>query len=289
MHASSTGGSDSQIPGSTVGELPPEIQRDVDRVARVVAAGFQGREWEQLADELYVYAYKTLHTMMRRSFRLVELTAHSETPLVFSSEESSALHSSFDDRAVIATMTIGEALRTLPHALKKGKYNPAANPGKNGKYKALSSFFVTRCGLVFPRAFASWRRERTDRFVTAANEHRRGWILSGILRQTAGEPSPADAYGSDDVIAFYSTLTAMIDDLRPRNRAVWRMTLEGHSPGEIADVLEIKLSDVKNALYTFRTKVKGLRREGKLIVPPAIETEWARCRNLNVASNGAGR
>ncbi|WP_330321632.1 hypothetical protein OG927_35815 (plasmid) [Streptomyces clavifer] len=286
MHASSTGGPDSQIPGSTVGELPPEIQRDVDSVARVVAAGFQGGEWAQLAAELHVYAYKTLHRKMRRSSELMELVAHSETPLVLSDDERSALHSSFDDRADIATKSLREAMQTFPQALKRGTYNPAANPGKNGKYKALPSFFVGRCGLHFPRAFAEWRRERTDRFVERANEHKRGWILSDVVHQTAGEP---DGHVPDDVTSFYFTLTAMIDDLRPRNRAVWRMTLEGCSRGEIAEQLEIKLGDVDNALYTFRSKVKALRREGKLIVPPVIEAEWARSKPVGTPSDGEGR
>ncbi|WP_158710152.1 hypothetical protein [Streptomyces katrae] len=286
---SMTEGSGSQIPGSAGGQLPPEIQQDMDLVARVVAAGFQGREWEQLADELYVYAYKTLHVAMRQSFKLMALIAHSETPLVLSSEESSALHSSFDDRAVIATMTIGEAMRTLPNALRKGGYDPAANPGKDNKYKALASFFVGRCGLVFPRAFSYWRRERTDRFVTAANEHKRGWILSGVLRPSSVESALSVGPVPDDVIGLYSTLTAMIDDLRPRNRAVWRMTLEGCSRGEVSEALGIKLGDVDNALYTFRSKVKALRREGKLVVPPVIEAEWERRRIVDAAADGAGR
>lgn len=286
MRASSTGGPGSQIPGSRGGELPPEIQRDVDSVARAVAAGFQDREWKQLTDELYVYAYKTLHKKMRRSFEIIGLTAHSATPLVLSDDERSALYSNFDDRSVIATMAIHEALSTFPEALRKGKYDPAANPGKNGKYKALPSFFVGRCGLYFPRAFAEWRHERTDRFVEAANKHKRGWILPNVAHQTAGGP---DVHVPDDVATFYSALTAMIDDLRPRNCAVWRMTLEGCSRGEIAEKLEIKLGDVDNALYTFRSKVKALRREGKLIVPPAIEAEWARSEPVSTPSDGASR
>ncbi|MDX3490986.1 hypothetical protein [Streptomyces sp. ID05-18] len=283
---SSTGGPDSQIPVSGVGELPPEIQRDVDSVARVVAAGFQGREWEELTAELHVYAYRTLHKKMRRSFELVELIAHSETPLVLSDDERSALYSNFDDRSVIADKTIRDALWKFSEALRRGKYDPAANPGKNGKYKALRSFFVGRCGLYFPRAFAEWRSERTDRFAEAANEHSRGWILSDVVHRTVGEP---DVHVADDVATFYSTLTAMIDDLRPRNRAVWRMTLEGCSRGEIAEKLEIKLGDVDNALYTFRSKAKALRREGKLIVPPAIEAEWERSKPVGTSSVGAGR
>ncbi|WP_148841627.1 hypothetical protein [Streptomyces sp. sk2.1] len=288
---SKTKRSSSQVPGSAGGELPLEIQQNVDRVDRVVAAGFQGREWEQLADELYVYAYKTLHVAMRKSFKLMALIAHSETPLVLSSEEGSALHSNFDDRAVIATMTISEAMRTLPSTLRKGGYDPAANPGKDNKYKSLASFFVGRCGLVFPRAFSDWRRERADRFVTAVNEHKRGWILSGVLHPAAVEPALAVGPAPDDVIVLCSTLTAMIDDLKPRNRAVWHMVLEGCSRDEVSEALGIKLGNVDNALYTFRNKVRKLRREGKLVVPPPIEAEWERRRNLDVATatNGEGR
>ncbi|MGO4636361.1 RNA polymerase sigma factor [Streptomyces sp. 2RAF24] len=286
-----TGGQDSKILETTVGqhELSADVQRDVDRVAAVVAAEFRGPAWKQLADELYEYAYKTLHTAMRDSYKLMQLVADSRTPLVLSTDERSALHSNFEDRAVIATMTISEAMSTLPNSLKRGGYDPAANPGRDGKHKALRSFFVGRCGLVFPRVFYGWRRERTDRFVAAANEHMQGWIISGVLRQSA-EPA---AFEEDsvpiEVTELYSTLTDMIDNLKPRNRAVWRMTLEGYSRGEISEELGIKLGDVDNALYTFRTKVKALRREGKLSVPPMVEAEWSRSRLLDAATNGAAR
>ncbi|MEV6332232.1 sigma-70 region 4 domain-containing protein [Streptomyces sp. NPDC051909] len=291
MREIETGGQDTVILGTAGGqhELSAEIQRDVDRVAAVVTAGFRGRDWKQLADELYLYAYKTLHTAMRDSYKLMQLVASSPTPLVLSTDERSALHSNFEDRAVIATMTISEAMSTLPNSLRKGGYNPAANPGKSGKHKSLASFFVGRCGLVFPRVFYGWRRERTDRFVAAANEHMRGWIISGVLRQTAEESAFLEDSVPDEVTKLYSTLTDMIADLKPRNRAVWRMTLEGYSRGEIAEELGIKLGDVDNALYTFRTRVKALRRDGKLPVPPTVEAEWERSRQLDAATNGAAR
>ncbi|MGW7209942.1 hypothetical protein [Streptomyces sp. NPDC054837] len=75
--------------------------------------------------------------------------------------------------------------------------------------------------------------------------------------------------------------------LKPRNKAVWLMTLDGLSAGEIADALGIKTGDVENARYTFRTTVKRLRKAGELHVPPEIDAEWA--RRAQSAPKAAGR
>ncbi|MFJ2598903.1 RNA polymerase sigma factor [Streptomyces erythrochromogenes] len=256
-------------------ELPPHIQADVDRVADVVAAGFRSLTWHQLAQEMYQYAYMALNSAMRRTDKLMELVAKSNTPLELSDGDRSTLHRNSGDRAVIAVMTINVAMEEFPKVLMKGGYDPAGNPGKDGKFKALKSFFVTRCGLVFPRIFNNWKEERTDRFLRHAKAHMEGWRLAHALGQyDVGQAPP-------DVVALCDTVTGMIDTLRPRNRAVWHMTIEGYTPGEIADALEIKLGDVNNALYTFRTKIKTLRQRGELVIPPTLEAEWARRRELD--------
>ncbi|WP_328484885.1 hypothetical protein [Streptomyces zaomyceticus] len=280
MLSNKTGGPGAKLPGSTSRgrDLPAEIQYDMDRVADVVAAGFKGREWDQMAGELYVYAFKTLHKKMRHTGELMELVAKSQKPLVLSEEDRSTLHRDADERTRIALMTINVALETFPAMLAKGGYNPAKNPGKNGKHKQLKSFFVTRCGLVFPRVFYTWKEERTDRFIRHVNEHKGdGMILAHSLGQTGAEPVPAD------VAALCDILMEMIDGLRERNRAVWHMAMGLTTPGDIADALEIKVGDVNNALYTLRTKVKKLVHEGELVVPPSITAEWARRHEQDAA------
>ncbi|WP_331723333.1 hypothetical protein [Streptomyces sp. NBC_00105] len=277
MRKSQTGVPSTQNPGRTgrTRVLPIHIQEDVDRVADVVAAGFRSLAWHQMARELYQYAFRTLNAAMRKTDMLMELVAKSNTPLELSDEDRSTLHRNSGDRAVIALMTINVAMEEFPRVLMRGGYNPADNPGKGGKFKALKSFFVTRCGLVFPRIFDNWKKERTDLFLRHAKVHMEGWRLAHALGQyDLGQAPP-------DIVALCDTVTGMIDALKPRNRAVWHMTIEGYSPGEIADALEIKLGDVNNALYTFRTRVKTLRQRGELVVPPSLEVEWARRRELD--------
>ncbi|WP_330242625.1 hypothetical protein [Streptomyces sp. NBC_00525] len=249
----------------------------MDRVAEAVAAGFRSSTWHQMANELYAYAFKTLRSKMRRTDELMELVAKSNTPLKLTDEDRSTLHRNSDDRALIAVMTINVAMETFPELLKKGGYNPADNPGKDGRFMALKSFFVTRCGLVFPRVFNNWKAERTDRFLRQAKDNMEGWRLAQALGQYGSERVPPD------VAALCDTVTAMIDALKPRNRAVWHMTVDGFAPGEIADALGIKLYDVNNALYTLRTKAKALRQKGELVIPPSIEAEWARRREQDSA------
>lgn len=248
----------------------------MDRVADVVAAGFRSPAWYQMAAEMYQYAFRTLNAAMRKTDMLMELVAKSNAPLELSDEDRSTLHRNSGDRAVIALVTVNVAMEEFPQLLKKGGYNPAGNPGKDGRFKALKSFFVTRCGLVFPRVFDNWKKERTDRFLRYAKTRMEGWRLAHALGQYDEQVPP-------DVTALCNTVTAMIETLRPRNRAVWHMTIEGYAPGEIADALDIKIGDVNNALYTFRTKVKTMRQRGELVIPPSLEAEWARRREQDAA------
>ncbi|MET8732186.1 hypothetical protein ABZV81_34190 [Streptomyces parvus] len=276
MRKSQSGGPSAQVPGRTARGrvLPDHIQADVDRVADVVADGFRSNAWHQMAQELYRYAFRTLNAYMRKTDHLMALVAKSKAVLELSDEDRSTLHRSFADRAEIALLTINVAMEEFPKCLKKGGYNPAGNPGRDGKFKALKSFFVGRCGLVFPRVFHNWKQERSDRFLREAGTRMEGWRLAYALGQHPEQAPP-------DVVALCTTLTDMIETLKPRNRAVWHMTIEGHGPGDIADRLGIKIGDVNNALYTFRTKVKAMRQRGELLVPPSLETEWARRRELD--------
>ncbi|MFH9500595.1 sigma factor-like helix-turn-helix DNA-binding protein [Streptomyces globisporus] len=251
--------------------LPEDVQHDVDRVAEAVAAGFRGPVWEGLAADLYNYSFVPLCSAMRHTDKLIELVARSKTPLVMTDEERSTLHRSASDRDHLALMTIGVAMETFPELLKKGGYDPASNPGKGGKPSRLTSYFYGRCGLVFPRVFYNWREERADRFLRHA-DRMDGEHLAHALGQGGDELVP------ETVIELCSTLTDMINNLKPRNRAVWTMTVDGLSQGEIADVLGIKSGDVENIRYSLRSKIKKLRKDGALTIPQPVQTEWARRR-----------
>lgn len=272
MRSSSMGGPETQSrvsSGGTVEGLPGDIRRDVDRVLELVDIGFTGRLWQQTADELFGYAFRPLVVAMRRTDKLAALTKKSKTPLRMSDEERSTLHRNSADREDLAVRTIYVALETFPALLKRGGYDPAANLGKSGRPAKLTSFFYQRCGLVFPRVFNTWRDEREDRFERHARRMP-GELLSRVLGFDGSEPAAAG------VARLCDTLTVMITELKPRNRAVWLMTLDGLSRSEIADELGIKIGDVENARWAFRERVKSLRKAGALHVPLEIEMEWAR-------------
>ncbi|MEU8523394.1 sigma factor-like helix-turn-helix DNA-binding protein [Streptomyces sp. NPDC048577] len=273
MRFNSTGVPDIRHRGRISGglDLPEDVQHDVDRVADVVAAGFRGPLWQQMAAELNAYAFKPLSSAMRRTDKLMNLVAKSRTPLKMTDEERSTLHRSAPDREQIALTTISVAMETFPQLLKDGGYDPANNTGKNGKPSRLTSYFYGRCGLVFPRVFYNWRKERTDHFRVHAER-----MDSGYLASALGQAGPETV--SEDVAELCDTLTRVINGLKPRNRAVWLMTVDGLSQGEIADVLGIKSGDVENARYALRSKVRKLRQSKELIVPPSILAEWARRR-----------
>ncbi|MFF4827934.1 RNA polymerase sigma factor [Streptomyces sp. NPDC001312] len=283
MRSNSTGGPETPSrtsTGSTTEEVPEDIQRDVDRVAELVATGFTGRLWQQTADELFSYAFRPLMVAMRRTDKLVALTAKSRTPLQMSDEERSTLHRNPADREDLAVRTIYVALETFPQFLKRGGYAPAANRGKNGRPAKLTSFFYQRCGLVFPRVFYTWRDEREDRFERHARRMP-DEMLARVLGLDSSEPAAAGVAQLCDILA------GMITALKPRDRAVWLMTLDGLSRSEIADKLGIKIGDVENARFAFRTKVKNLRRNDALHVPPEIEMEWARGHKAQIAKKSA--
>ncbi|MEW2458824.1 RNA polymerase sigma factor [Streptomyces albus] len=250
--------------------MPEDIQRDVDRVSELVTTGFTGRLWQQTADELFGYAFKPLMVAMRRTDTLMALVKKSNTPLKMSDEERSSLHRNSADREDLAVRTISVALGTFPALLKRGGYAPAANRGKNGRPAKLTSFFYQRCGLVFPRVFYAWRDEREDRFERQA----RRYMSPDLVAHALGLDAPETV--ADGVAELCDTLTRLITELKPRDRAVWLMTLDGLPRSEIADRLGIKIGDVGNALFLFRARVKRLRKDGALHVPPEVDREWAR-------------
>ncbi|MFF2189722.1 RNA polymerase sigma factor [Streptomyces sp. NPDC058155] len=252
-------------------DLPEDVQNEVDRVADVVAAGFRGPAWQQMAEELYAYAFGRLCAVMRRTDKLMPLTAKSKTLLAMTDEDRATLYRSASDREHLAILTLNVAMETFPQLLKMGGYDPAHNRGKDGRASRLTSYFYNRCGLVFPRVFYVWRAERTDRFLLHAVQMG-GGVLAHALGQTGTEPVPEDVGDPCD------TLTAMINRLNPRDRAVWNLTLDGLSQGEIAAVLDIKVGDVENARYRLRSQLRTRRRSGELYVPPGVEAEWARTR-----------
>ncbi|MEU3279255.1 sigma-70 region 4 domain-containing protein [Streptomyces antibioticus] len=252
-------------------DLPEDVQNDVDRVADAVAAGFRGPVWHQMADELYAYAFGRLCAVMRRTDKLMRLTAKSKTPLAMTDEDRATLYRSAPDREHLAILTLNVAMETFPQLLKMGGYDPAHNRGKDGRTSRLTSYFYGRCGLVFPRVFYVWRAERTDRFLLHAVRMGDG-VLAHALGQTGPEPVP------EEVGDLCDALTALVNRLKPRDRAVWNLTVDGLSQGEIADVLGIKVGDVENARYRLRSQVRTRRRSGELHVPPGVEAEWARAR-----------
>ncbi|MFD6033316.1 RNA polymerase sigma factor [Streptomyces griseoincarnatus] len=271
-----TGGPDAEAwdtASSDRPDLPEAVQDDVDRVADVIAAGFRGPVWHQMADELYAYSFNRLCAVMRRTDKLMTLTAKSKTPLSMTHEDRGTLYRNAPVREHLAILTLNVAMESFPELLKKGGYDPARNRGEDGRAARLTSYFYGRCGLVFPRVFYTWRDELTDRFLLHA-VRMPGEILAHALGQAGPEPVP------NDVAVLCDTLTAMINDLKPRDRAVWWLTVDNLSQGEIAGVLGIKVGDVENARFRLRSQARRLRKLGELYVPPSIEAEWARARAL---------
>ncbi len=154
MRFNDTGDPGAATRGSTVDDgqdLPDDVQNDVDRIAEVVAAGFRGPVWQQMAEELYAHVFDRLCAVMRRTDKLMHLTEKSKTPLAMTDEDRATLYRSTSD-----------------------------------------------CG----------------------------------------------------------------------DHAVWNLTVDGLSQGEIADLLGIKVGDVENARYRLRSQIRTRRRSGELHVSP---------------------
>ncbi|MGA5218048.1 hypothetical protein ACPCAE_18540 [Streptomyces cinereoruber] len=245
-----------------VGEgLTDDVQKDVDLVAEVVAAGFRGAVWEKLAADLNEYAYPALLHAMRRSDngKLANLVAKSKTPLRMTDEERATLHHNSDDRIRLALMTISVALETFPKVLREGGYDPAKNVGKDGRSARLATFFYGRCGLVFPRVSENWREERVQLFTFRSGEPLDIEDLAHALGRGTSQPDSGDEFL----------------ELSMRDRAVWALTIRGDSQSEIADALGIKVGDVENARTKLRQDIRLRRKEKKLIIPPRLIAEWA--------------
>lgn len=246
-------------------------QEDVDLVAELVAGGFRGPLWEKVAADLVGYAFQPLLHAMRLSEngKLANLVAKSKTPLLLTDEERTTLHHNQADREQLALMTISVAMETFPMVLKAGGYDPAKNIGKGGKPARLSTFFYGRCGLVFPRVFENWRAERVQRFVGRATVPLDRVDLAYALGRGTSQPESGDEF-----VELCDKLIEMVNELKPRDKAVWIMALRGYSRGETADALGIKITDVENARKKLRNEIQKRRRKGTLIVPPRLVAEW---------------
>jgi hypothetical protein len=239
--------------------LPPAIEEDAERVALVASKGFQGPHYEQLAADLYKYAYPRLLKKIRTS-EVVALTLKSKTPICVSDEDRITLNRSQHDRDELAVYTIDKALRQFTAELKKGAYQPQDHVGRNGRPASLSSFFFGMCLLVYPRVYAVWQRERTDQFLAEADKMSND-ALARAFGHAAEDPVPAD------VAKACAAIARMLDRAKPRMAAVMRLTIEGYNQSEIADQLNLVVGDVENDRYRFRQKVKKAVRFDGLPVP----------------------
>ncbi|MFJ8787023.1 sigma factor-like helix-turn-helix DNA-binding protein [Streptomyces sp. NPDC102476] len=237
--------------------LPTEIRNQVERVEALRAKNFRGPEYELLADELFRYAYAPLMAKMG-SGEIAALAGDSATPLALSPDEFQTLRSSQADRDELAVHTIAAALQTFRRrALDEGLWRPEENLGQGGRPASLETYFFRLCLMVFPREMWRWRAEREDRFARTANRLSPHYVRHRLGYETSSAPG-------GEVGALCDGVLMLLESASERERAVVALTLDGHSAGEIADLLKLTVSTVESVLYRFRRKARGWRRRGGL-------------------------
>ncbi|WP_039934522.1 sigma factor-like helix-turn-helix DNA-binding protein [Streptomyces viridochromogenes] len=240
--------------------LPPEIRNQVERVEALRAKNFTGARYELLADELFRYAYVPLMAKMG-SGEIAALASDSATPLAMSPEELQTLRSSQADRDELAVRTIAAALQTFTRrALGERRWRPEENRGRDGQPASLETYFFGQCLLVFPREMRRWRAERADRFARTANRLSPHYVRHRLGYETGSAPD-------GEVAALCDGVLTLLESAPARERAVVTLTLDGHSAGEIADLLHMTVPAVESVLYRFRRKARGWRRRGGLRLP----------------------
>jgi hypothetical protein len=268
-----SGGERTSDPGGQAGdsgatELPDDVRRDLERVAALDRAGFTGPLYEQFANELYLYVYSRLRKKMRTG-EIAGLTGKSATPLRMTEDELSTLHRDDAVRDQLAVHTIAAAMPVFVKRLKRNGYRPADHPGRDGRPTTLKSYFFGMCLIVFPREFVSWRKERQDRFLTAAARMPPDLVLRA-LGQTVRDPVP------EALADLCDRVNSLINSSPPRVRAVMLLTLHEYSQSEIADLLQVKIGDVENARFRFRQRARKRMHHGQLHLLPGMRAESLR-------------
>ena len=202
------------------------------------ADGFTGSRYDQFQTTLVAYGISVMQSWML-SGRIFKLTAERGYPLAPTPDELDELSNDSHVRDELANMTVALALpRFRQEALVGGGWRVDGGA-------SLTTYFMGTCLSIYPNEFRSHR--------TAEKRWRRANRVEAIHLDPAARCGP----GPDAVVTGNLGLRGDLADLDPLTAAVVALTVDGHSQGEIAELLDLPSARAaEGILYRWRTRQK---------------------------------
>jgi DNA-binding CsgD family transcriptional regulator len=202
--------------------------------------GCCGWRYLELRDRLWKYAMPVMKYNLR-SGQIQRLCFERGVAVSLTLSDREALHTSIAERDALTVDTI---LLAEKYFQRKAITGGAWDPDKGA---SLETFFIGSCLMCFPRVYAKWSRERTDRLVAESY----GLIprdSSHVLSHRAEDPSMRAAQ-HDQIVRVLAMAS-------PTARAIMAMIWNDHTYAEIGARLGLSERAVEGQMYRLRQKVK---------------------------------
>lgn len=208
------------------------LQRDAELVEVLSQEGFRGPLWEYYAEELARYGCAVLKAWLRTGLIAKRCREHGRPVGVLPADWSP------DDRWEIVLETVAKALEVFRMSLLQGKWSATAGA-------SLRTYFIGGCVRAFPNVLRAWSREQ-DRWHRADE----------ALRVDADSADRLDQSTPLEAVDMRDVLESMLADSPERTRAMMRLSFDGYTVSEIADVLGLEAHVVSAALHRSRAKAR---------------------------------
>jgi Sigma-70, region 4 len=254
---------DSEITANVPTERRAEVEKLAKQVRRraadaelfdaVAAAGFSGKRWQGLSDDLGRYALAVIDAWLDTGY-VFSKAANVGRPLMPTESERLQLRSDVDLRQQLANGVVGAALvQFRDQALSGTGWRP--DGGAN-----LTTYLIGGCVLLFNNEFRLWRgsEKRWRINESTAPEDLVDAENGGVgLRRTGLFAAPAQSTVDGDELA--RALAA----LKPREKAIVQLYVEKYSYDEIAEITGTTTArGVEGVLYRLKHKDIRSRMEG---------------------------
>lgn len=248
---------------------PEQDRQEVERLARRVrehaadrklfaevrAAGFVGRRWRKMGDDLIKYGLAVTDAWMRTGYIFAKVNEIGR-PLAHTDTEMLELAQDHELRDELCAETVARALKNFRDQATAGTgWHPDGGA-------SLTTFFVGGCVRAFNNEFRRWsrheRRWGNSDLADPQDLITRGGQLAHGQREPHmfGDPARVAADGDH--------MRRVLHQLTDVERAIVVLTDEGYSQAEIGELLDISERAVEGRLYRLRHKdIRGLLRENK--------------------------
>jgi DNA-directed RNA polymerase specialized sigma24 family protein len=213
-------------------------------------AEFQGQLWDAFANRLAGYALPILQSWIRNGQIFAKLRANRIRYGKGSTADFSGLDK--DAAEIIAVEMVARGVVSFKAWLKDGGWNSEGGA-------ALTTAFVRQCLFHFGNAYRKWSSECAHRDELVGDET----ITAEEARFTSAGKSAMVAYGNPEALVIeadeqHRLLNGLPTDLL---RAAFLLQSMNYSSAEIAEILGVSTTTLRNATSRYRTRQRRTPQE----------------------------